>query len=94
MDKVSSLLPRVLHKRGLHKHANASLVVLRAQEWLQKNLRKYEKDLHVRKLQEGTLVIEAANSIAAQECQQCKEALLEDLRKDCKDLKDVRISRV
>ncbi len=95
MDSVGSLLPKVLKKRGLHKHAEASLIVQQAQEWLEKKLPRFIQDLKVISFKDGTLTISCANSIAAQECQQSAEDLKIFIFSECdgKSVEQVRCVR-
>ena len=95
MDHISSLLPKVLKKRGLDKHANASLIIMKSQEWICENLKEYENDLHPKKFQDGVLFISCINSVAAQECHQISTTLLEFLRDVCPDipLEQIRLIR-
>lgn len=83
MDHISTLLPKVLRKRGLHGHAQASLAVSRCQEWISGNLPHVAADLRAVQCKEGVLHIECAHSIAAQECQQRSSELLASLRESC-----------
>lgn len=78
MDRLSTLLPKALRKRGLKDQADASLVVHTAQTWLKE---KGLEDASAEKLENGTLFIEVESSIAAQECHAQKEELLSSLQK-------------
>ncbi len=86
MDHISSLLPKVLKKRGLDGHAKASLVLNRCTEWLAENLPDYAQELCPTKLVDGVLFIECEHSIASQECKQQSEALLSFLADACPDV--------
>ena len=94
MDHISSLLPRVLKKRGLHGQALASLAVHHAQAWLASHLPEHAGVLLVKKLSDGTLHISAENSIAAQECSFRSEELKRFLQRECETtITEVRIVR-
>lgn len=68
MQRVSSFLSNVLHKRGIRDHAYSSFVVFKSQKWLEDRLPSLKQTLHVQKVQDGTLFISCSHSIAAQEC--------------------------
>ena len=91
MDSVSSLLPKVLRKRGIKDEADASLVVFAANEWL----KKHAVLAMAKKLNGGTLFIEVASSIAAQECHGKSTDLLEEMQKQFPGIliENVRILR-
>jgi len=94
MDHVRTVLPRVLRKRGLQKHADAALVLLHACEWIQGHVRAHAASLHPRHVKDAILVISADNSIAAQELQVQKDALLQVLQEQgCTNVREVRIRR-
>ncbi|PIR53210.1 hypothetical protein COU76_02205 [Candidatus Peregrinibacteria bacterium CG10_big_fil_rev_8_21_14_0_10_49_10] len=83
MDHISSLLTKVLQKRGLTSHAEASLLILRCREWLTEHLPECAQELHPQTFTDGVLAISCDHSIAAQECRQQTEALLSHLREVC-----------
>lgn len=95
MDSLSSILPSVLRKRGLHGAAVAALVTLKATEWLRVALPACADALHVEHLKDGVLSISTAHSIAAQECLPLLRALKEFLQRECKDssVREVRLIR-
>ena len=88
MDRLSTLLPKALRKRGLKDQADASLVVHRAQTWLRE---KELENASAEKLDNGALFIEVDSSIAAQECHAQKEELLSFLQKS---FPDIAVNRV
>jgi len=92
MQHIRDLLPGVLKKRGLHDHAEASLAVFHAQQWLAEHLPQCWDALCASALRDGTLTVTALHSVAAQECQEHAQALLEYLRQDCGHTKAERIS--
>ncbi len=91
MDHISRLLPTVLRKRGFGPLADASSVVLRAQEWMSAHMRLQAPSLLPRKLASGALVIEAANSIALSEMNRQSPALLDFLHAE---LPNVRVESI
>jgi len=80
MDHVSSILSKVIKKRGLQGHADAALVVLHAQGWIDTALPGLRDQIKAKQFKDGVLTIEVQNSIAAQECQMQLEELHEHLR--------------
>lgn len=96
MDSLSSILPRVLHKRGLHGHAMAAMVTHRALAWLRAALPHCIDQLRVESLTDGVLMISARHPIAAQECMPLLPSLTDYLRRECKgcSLREVRVVRV
>ncbi|MBI3331347.1 DUF721 domain-containing protein [Candidatus Peregrinibacteria bacterium] len=95
MDSLRSVLPKILAKRGLKEHAEAALVVHKAQLFLESVLPTLSSGIHAEKLERGTLMIAVANSIAAQECQQLSGRLLEHLKAECPGVAvaEIRIRR-
>ena len=95
MDHIFSVLPKVLHKRGLSAHANASLVVVRAQRWLQENAPEIAPAVQVKKVEDGELLLACEHSIAAQECQPLLPRLLAHLRSQSPGLpiREIRLQR-
>jgi len=83
MDRLNTLLTQVLNRRGLQGQATASLAVYQAQDWLNRTLPAFASDLKASQLKDGILLIEAGNSIAAQECQQQLSLLKDYLQKEC-----------
>ncbi len=96
MDRISTLLPKVLEKRGLQKHAEASFIVQQAQAWLADRLPAFVHDLRASSFKDGSLLVSCAHSIAAQECNQVAEELAAYLRSECgaKKLEGVRCVRL
>ena len=95
MDSLSSILPKVLRKRGLHGHASAALVTHKATEWLRLALPALSGQFHVEHLKDGVLTISTGHSIAAQECLPLLPALTEFLQRECKGstVREVRLVR-
>lgn len=95
MDRMFTVLPKVLHKRGLHEHAESALVVFRAERWLHTRFPTFEGLIRVQKLANNTLHIVCTHSIALQECQASIPDLHKYLHADCsfKGVTDIRITR-
>ena len=95
MDSLSSILPKVLRKRGLHGHAVAALVTHKAADWLRTALPNFASQLHVDSLKDGVLTISAGHPIAAQECVPLLPSLMEYLQRECPGaiVRDVRVTR-
>lgn len=79
MDRVGTVLPKILKKRGLHKHAQAALLVQTAQQWLERMLPRLKRELRAQSYKDCILVIECQTSISAQECNAKKEELRQHL---------------
>ena len=81
MDRVSSILPKVLGKRGLKDQAQAALVVHRATAWLKQHLPpSLAPAISVHTFTDDILTIQCSHSIALQECRSLLPALKEYLR--------------
>lgn len=95
MDRLFSVLPKVLRKRGLQEHAEGALIVLRAHRWMEEHFPHLTGAFRVQKFQENTLHILCTHSIALQECQASIDDLKAFLQKDCAftAVSDVRIGR-
>jgi hypothetical protein len=78
MDRLSTLLPKVLRKHGIKDEADASLVVHRANIFLhQKNL---TEGVTATTYEQGTVCIEVTTSILSQETYTVSDELLHELR--------------
>lgn len=83
VEHIRNLLPAVLRKRGLQKHADASLQVFRANRWLQQHLPKYADSIRATTFTEDRiLLIECDHAIAAQECRMHERILLDALSRE------------
>ena len=80
MDHISTLLPKVLRKRGLKDEVDASQITFVAQRWLTESLPDFSEAITVTKYAEKTVFIEVKHSIAAQECYACTDDLLHYLK--------------
>jgi len=95
MDDMQSILARILKKRGLYGHAEAAQVTHIALRELHKALPELAESLSIGSCKDGTLTIIAANSIASQEAQQCKDTLMNAILRDCPNapIREIRIVR-
>ena len=95
MDTASSLLSKVLKKRGLHKHAQASLITHEAQKWIAEHLPNFVEKITVLSIKDGCLQIACTHSIAAQELHAVCEELQSFLEQKDDSLKPegIRILR-
>ncbi len=95
MDSIHSVLSRVLRKRGLEREAVASQAVYAAEQALQQILPRVAALLKPTKCAQGTLVIVAEHSIAAQECQAAIPQILAALDESLgsKIVTDIRLVR-
>ena len=80
MDRLSDVLPRILRQRGLHEHAVAGQILLKAAEWIAITLPAQSSALFPVRFQQATLVIEATQSIALCACTEQLEGLTSHLR--------------
>lgn len=74
MDKVSSLISKVLSKRGLKGEADASFIVHIANEWLHEHSASESAIATTYKY--GELTVTVSSAIAGQECYAISEDLL------------------
>jgi len=94
MDSVRSVLPKILAKRGLKDHAQAALIVHKAQLFLERVLPTLASEIRVQKMSQGTLIIAVTHSIAAQECQHLMPRLKEHLAKEYPELPVLEIRTI
>lgn len=80
MDSMQTLIKKTLAKRGLLKHAEASLVVYRAQAWLHRELEEFKDEIVVESFKDGVLSVHCTHSVALQECAMRQPELLTFLR--------------
>lgn len=85
MERLSSLLPTALKKRGLHQVAVASSVVLAAQRWIDSELAATASALHARTVRDAVLSIDADNPIALSEMNRRVPMLLQRLQQQFPD---------
>lgn len=93
VDKLSSLLPAVLRKRGLKEQADASLVMHRAGLWLSENMPELKESVEPRTLKDGVLLIACAHGIAMQELRAASTRLLSFLGGASSGIKEIRLTR-
>lgn len=75
MDRLSSILPKILRQRGFADEAVASILVKEAKTWIAQKFPAFDTDLKPTKFEQGVLFIEAAHSIALAECEAQKADL-------------------
>lgn len=83
MDRLFTVVPKVLRKRGLQEHAEGALVVHRAQQWISEHLPLIAEVILVQSFKENTLFIDCEHSVALQECQAISADLHAYLRSNC-----------
>lgn len=84
MDRIRNIPSPVIQKRSIRQHADAALVLQRANVWLSDSFPTLRDSLSAQTfLGDGTLVIECANSADAQECQAALPHLKIFLREEC-----------
>lgn len=83
MDRVSSLLSRVLHKRGIEAHAQSALIVHRAQQWLHERSPALRTGAKATRVKDGALIVTCMHSIALQECNDSATDLIAYLKENC-----------
>jgi len=93
MYHIKELLPKVLKKRGLQDHAEASQVILHAQEWIISELEAYQDQLIAKSFKNGILLISAENSVCAQELSQVLFELKGHLSEKSHNILEIRIIR-
>jgi len=95
MDRMFSIIPGVLNRRGLKSHAMGALVVHKAKHWIQKRLPFCIDFLNVTKITDGVLFILCDHSVALQECSGVIPELKAFLAKECPfmPISEVRITR-
>lgn len=95
MDSLRSILPKVLRKRGLHAHAEAAHITLRAQEWIAHALPEVCESLHAKSFSHCVLTLECTHSVIAQECQPLLPALKSYLQREFPQMKleEIRLVR-
>jgi hypothetical protein len=93
MDKISTLIPRVLKKHGLKAEADASLVVHETNRLLQAY--GAPEGITAAKFMQGILFIETVTSIEAHEAHALTDELLQAIKKQFPDsqIGGVRILR-
>lgn len=83
MDRVSSLLPKVLAQRGLATQGKASLVVLTTKRWIETKLPAVFSDTRITTYSDGILTIETLTQVALTEVSAMREILSQFLAKEC-----------
>lgn len=76
MDRLDSLLPKVLKQKGMFEAAVASLTVSKANEWIKEHSPHLVPHIHAVKLQDGRLHLKADHPLIVSEFQQHHAMLL------------------
>lgn len=82
MQRAGDVLQRVLAKRGLKAEAEASLLLLKANQWLGENLGSIAGDVRARHIKDGILLLESRTSVATQEAHGLSPDLIAHLRRE------------
>lgn len=82
MDRLSHILPTVLRERGLEGPALSSQAVTCAQTWIHTTLPAHSSSLRALRVERGTLIVEAVDSIALTECSGRLPSLLRHLKEN------------
>lgn len=82
MDKIGDLVSKRLNQHKLGESARASLVVNRANQFLQKKFPDSENEVNAFRLKDGVLYVGTAGSVWSQEVWAEQENLLAELRKE------------
>ena len=95
MEHIRSLMPKVLNKRGLHKHAQAAHFCWTFQEWFSDNHQDIALYLKVVSFNNGIVSIVSEHSCASQECRDNLAELKIYLKSSMPDIhiEDIRIVR-
>lgn len=80
MDRLSTLLPKVLRKHGIKDEADAALVVHTANQWLQEQGGILTTSVAAMRFARNTLTLCTQSSVAAEEVRGKNEELLSALR--------------
>ncbi len=91
MERLGQILPAILRKRGLYDQGLASHTTLLASEWILRELPQYGNVLKAKRIDTGTVIIEAANSIAVQECTERSGDLLSYIQSTLPEAKIVSV---
>lgn len=68
MDRLSSLLPKVLRKRGIQSQAQEALVIHCAKRWFDEHFPPLQGMISVSKYENGVLFIECTEDSALRAC--------------------------
>lgn len=68
MDRLSSLLPKVLRKRGIQSQVQEALVIHCAKRWFHERFPSLQGMISVSKYENGVLFIECTEDPALQAC--------------------------
>lgn len=91
MERVRTILPKVLLKRGLARHAISSSLILQSREWLHSALPHMAQFIEPATFSDGILTIRCEHSIAVHECHGASAALLTFLEREFPEVRIVSI---
>lgn len=94
MDRLASLIPSVLRKRGLYDDAQAALVIYRAKKWMEEKHADSASAIHPLTLSGGILTISVDDPIAEKKATELMPDLLLFLQSDSSTvIKEMRVQR-
>lgn len=91
MDRVSSLLPAVLHRRGLHQHAVTAQALGTLRTWFINKAPALADAVTFVRIQQGEVHVHARHGVAVQEASELREELLAYARQAFPSLSIVRV---
>ena len=96
MDRLSTVLPTVLRRRGLAAHAEGALVLHRASLWIAEKNPLLGPLVAIQHLKDGILTIGCTHSSALQECQELHVPLRDYLHIECPFavIREIRVTRM
>ena len=84
MDHIRHVLPGVLRSRGLQDQVLASLIVFKAEQWIQRTVpAPLAEALHAHTYAQGVLTVQARTSVASQELRERTEKLRQHIENEC-----------
>lgn len=90
MERLASMLPAALRRRGLYEQGQAALAVTRATQWIAAQAPALAQHVRVRHLKDGVLTVACDSPVAMQEMQ----ALAHRLEAELHDGRTARCSGV
>lgn len=94
MDRLNTLLPSALKKKGYFHDAMASLIVKRCNEWITVSCPAISGHIHAQSIKDGILQLSADHPLIITEFQQYKADLLASLRSEFPaEVKEIAIWR-
>jgi hypothetical protein len=95
MDHVGFILPKVLKSRGMFDHVQASIVIAKANAWIEKTAPSLRDRVVARTLRDGILLLDAIDSLALQEGRLCADMLRQFIAMECPEamIHEVKVLR-